>query len=146
MRISTFIRHIREGFKNVVRNGWMSFASISTISISLFILGVFLILALNVNQIADQIESQVEIRVYLEVNTPEDEVKRVQNEIGMIPEVSKVTFVSKEDGLEFLREKLGEEGKDLLEGFENENNPLPDSPLKWTSRKMLFPSLIKSIS
>ena len=74
MRISTLARHFREGFKSVVRNGWMSFASISAISISLFILGTFLILTLNVNQLVEQIESQVEIRVHLEVNTPEDQV------------------------------------------------------------------------
>ncbi len=49
MKISTAGRHLREGTKNVLRNGWMSFASISSITISLFILGVFLLLSLNVN-------------------------------------------------------------------------------------------------
>lgn len=127
MRISTFARHIREGGKNVVRNGWMTFASISAISISLFVLGIFLLLALNVNRLADQIENQVEIRVYLEVNTSEQQRNAVQREIAAIPEVGKVTFISKEEGLEILREKMGEEGEDLLEGFSEDNNPLNDS-------------------
>jgi cell division transport system permease protein len=127
MRISTAGRHIREGFKNVARNGWMSFASISSISISLFILGVFLLLSLNVNFLAQQIEQQVEIKVYLEVNTPQDQIQQIQNEIAAIPQVSKVTFVSKEEGLKYLREKLGESGKQLLEGFDGSNNPLNDS-------------------
>ncbi|WP_248929463.1 permease-like cell division protein FtsX [Paenibacillus hamazuiensis] len=127
MRISTAARHVREGCKNVVRNGWMSFASISSISISLFILGVFLLLTLNVNYLAQQIESQVEIRVYLEVNTPKEQIASLQSDITAIPNVAKVTFVSKEEGLKFLREKLGESGKALLDGFEGENNPLNDS-------------------
>ncbi|CAG7656107.1 permease-like cell division protein FtsX [Paenibacillus allorhizosphaerae] len=127
MRISTVVRHLREGTKNVVRNGWMSFASISSISISLFILGVFLILTLNVNFLAKQIEQQVEIRVYLEVNTPQEQITQLQTEISAIPQVDKVLFVSKEEGLKFLREKLGESGKQLLEGFDGENNPLNDS-------------------
>lgn len=127
MRISTMGRHIREGAKNVLRNGWMSFASVSAISISLFILGIFLIMALNVNYLASQIESQVEIRVYLEVNTPAEQVTAVQDQITKLPDVSKVTFVSKQEGLNILREKLGEDGKDLLEGFDGENNPLNDS-------------------
>ncbi len=118
---------MREGAKNVVRNGWMSFASVSSISISLFILGVFLLLALNVNDLAKQIESQVEIRVFLEVGTPQEQISALQNEIGNMAEVSKITFVSKEEGLKFLREKLGEDGKELLEGFDGENNPLNDS-------------------
>lgn len=127
MKISTAVRHLREGFKSVVRNGWMSFASISAISISLFILGTFLILSLNINWLLEQIESQVEIRVHLEVNTPEDQVRMLQNEIGSIPGVNQVVFISKEEGMEFMKETLGDEGRDLLEGYEGDNNPLPDS-------------------
>ncbi|TVY09356.1 permease-like cell division protein FtsX [Paenibacillus cremeus] len=127
MKIRTAVRHLREGTKNVARNGWMSFASISSISISLFILGVFLLLTLNVNYLAEQIEQQVEIRVYLEVNTPDSQITQLQNEIGAIPQVDKVRFVSKEEGLKYLREKLGESGKQLLEGFDGDNNPLNDS-------------------
>lgn len=127
MKINTAVRHLREGGKNVIRNGWMSFASISSIAISLFILGVFLLLTMNVNFLAQQIEQQVEIRVYLEVNTPDDQINLLQSEIAAIPQVNKVTFVSKEEGLVFLREKLGESGNQLLEGFEGENNPLNDS-------------------
>jgi cell division transport system permease protein len=127
MRISTAVRHVREGSKNVIRNGWMTFASTSSIAISLFILGVFLLLAMNVNNLANQIESQIEIRVYLEVNTPKEQISSLQNQIGLLDEVSKVDFVSKEEGLEFLREKLGADGAELLEGFDGENNPLYDS-------------------
>lgn len=127
MKFSTFLRHFREGAKNIGRNGWMSFASISSISISLFILGVFLLLTFNVNALADQIESQVEIRVFLEVNTKQQQVDELRNEIGTIKEVSKVTYVPKSDGLTFLRDKLGDDGKDLLEGLDGNNNPLPDS-------------------
>lgn len=127
MKINTAVRHLREGGKNVIRNGWMSFASVSSIAISLFILGVFLLLTLNVNFLAQQIEQQVEIRVYLEVNTPDNQIDLLRNEITAIPQVNKVTFVSKEEGLVFLREKLGESGNQLLEGFDGDNNPLNDS-------------------
>jgi cell division transport system permease protein len=127
MKISTVTRHIREGTKSVVRNGWMTFASVSSISISLFILGIFLLLTLNVNYIAAQIEEQVEIRVYLEVNTPQGQIDSLEREMKDIPEVKTVKFVSKEEGLVYLRDKLGESGKALLEGFEGDNNPLNDA-------------------
>ncbi|MBM7566440.1 permease-like cell division protein FtsX [Paenibacillus sacheonensis] len=127
MKISTVLRHLREGIKNVVRNGWMTFASVSSIVISLFILGVFLLLALNVNNLADQIESQVQIRVYLQLGTPEAKVNELKNAIGNIPEVKKVVFVSKEQGLKDLRTSIGADGSELLEGYDDTNNPLPDS-------------------
>ncbi|NBD26673.1 permease-like cell division protein FtsX [Paenibacillus glycinis] len=127
MKLSTLFRHFREGLKNVVRNGWMTFASVSSIVISLFILGVFLLLAMNVNKLADQIESQVQIRVYLQLNTPAAKIDELKTAIGNIAEVKKVTFVSKEQGLEELRKSIGADGTELLEGYDKTNNPLPDS-------------------
>jgi cell division transport system permease protein len=127
MTFNTLFRHLREGTKNVGRNGWMSFASISSITISLFVLGVFLLMSLNMNALADQLENQVEIRVFLELDIEQAEMDKVRNLIAEFPEVSKVTFVSREEGLEMLREMLGDDGKDLLDGFDGDNNPLNDS-------------------
>ncbi|CAM3531163.1 permease-like cell division protein FtsX [Marinicrinis lubricantis] len=123
MKISTIRRHVREGSKSVFRNGWMSFASTSAIAISLFILGVFSLLALNVDHLAGEFEEQVEIRVYLDVIVDDEQLKSIQNEIGAIGGVNEIRFVSKEEGLESLKEKLGE----VVEGYEGDKNPLPDS-------------------
>ncbi|MFK7692307.1 permease-like cell division protein FtsX [Paenibacillus sp. HJGM_3] len=127
MKIDTMVRHLREGARSVVRGGWMSFASVSAICISLFILGLFLLLALNINFLATQIENQVEIRVYMEVDANQQQIAAVKDELTAMADVSKVTFVSKEEGLVILREKLGEDSKELLEGFEGAENPLNDS-------------------
>lgn len=120
MKLRTIFRHLREGAKNIIRNGWMSFASMSSIFISLFILGIFLLVALNINQMAAQIESQVQIRVFLQLNVEQEKITELQNKIGNLTEVKKVTFVSKAEGLELLRKNLGDENKDLLDGYEKE--------------------------
>jgi cell division transport system permease protein len=120
-------RHLREGTKNVVRNGWMSFASISSIAISLLILGIFLLLAVNVNYMVKQIEDQVQIRVYLELSTSELSINAIQNSIAGMTQVRKVTFVSKAEGLKSMREKMTESDKASLEGLDGDNNPLNDS-------------------
>jgi cell division transport system permease protein len=127
MRFSTLVRHLREGGKSVVRNGWLSFASISSIAVSLFILGVFMLLALNVNKLADQLDSQVQIRVYLKLGLEQSKIEEVSREIRRIPELKSVQFVSKAEGLERLREMSGEEGRAALEGYTEETNPLPDA-------------------
>ncbi|GFN32632.1 cell division protein FtsX [Paenibacillus curdlanolyticus] len=110
-----------------MRNGWMSFASISSIFISLFILGVFILLSLNVSNFASQVESQVQIRVFLQLNADKATIERLNNDIGNMVDVKTITFVSKDEGLELLRKNLGEDGDYLLEGFDKSNNPLPDS-------------------
>ena len=127
MRFSTARRHFREGFRSIWRNGWMAFASISAIAVSLFILGVFLTLAMNVNKLAQDIENEVEIRVYLDVSVERSQIPSLQNQIGSLDGVRRIVFVSKEEALEFLKERLGEKGEALLEGQEGDENPLPDS-------------------
>ncbi|WP_311080268.1 permease-like cell division protein FtsX [Paenibacillus polymyxa] len=126
MTFNTFLRHVREGFKNIFRNGWMSVASVTSIIVSLLILGVFIMLVLNVNSLADQADSQVEVNVFLELNVEQNMRETLQKEIAAMPEISKTIFVTKAQGLEELRKDLGDSGKELLEGFDKDSNPLPD--------------------
>ncbi|WDH82214.1 permease-like cell division protein FtsX [Paenibacillus urinalis] len=127
MNFSTFLRHLREGFKSLFRNGWMSIASITSIIVSLLILGVFVLLVVNVNSMANQADDQVEISTFLQLNVDEDLRNSLQDQIGAMPEVSKIEFVPKEQGLADFKEELGEDGQELLEGFDEDNNPLPDT-------------------
>ncbi|WP_339318612.1 permease-like cell division protein FtsX [Paenibacillus sp. FSL R10-2734] len=127
MSFKTFLRHMREGFKSVFRNGWMSIASIISIVVSLFILGVFILLVLNVNAVADEADSQVQINVHLALNVDQKMRETLQTEIGNMPEVSKITFISKDQGLKDLRADMGKDAAELLEGFDEDNNPLPDT-------------------
>ncbi|MFD2369345.1 permease-like cell division protein FtsX [Brevibacillus sp. GCM10020057] len=125
MKIRTMGRHVREGVKNLGRNGWMSFASISAVTITLFILGVFLILAMNVNYFAQTVEKQVEIRVFLDVLATKENVAQVEQNIKAIPKVDTVTFIPKDEGLKQFKESLGEKAY-LFDGLEKDN-PLPDT-------------------
>lgn len=118
---------MREGFRSVFRNGWMSIASITSIIVSLFILGVFILLVFNVNNLADQADSQVEVNVFLELNVNQDLREQLQDEISKMPEVSNIKYIPKDQGLEELRKNLGEGGENFLEGYAKDNNPLPDA-------------------
>ncbi|AOZ93271.1 permease-like cell division protein FtsX [Paenibacillus crassostreae] len=146
MNFNTFLRHLREGCKNVFRNGWMSIASITSIVVSLFVLGVFILLVVNVNQLADDVDSTVEIRTYLNLDVDEKMRETINTEIGLMPEVSKVTFISKEQGLLEFSEGLGEDGKALLEGFDNDNNPLPDTLVVEVIEAKTVPQVADKIS
>lgn len=124
MTFRTLGRHFKEGFKNIGRNGWMTFASVSAVTITLLILGVFLLLALNINHMIEIIENQVEITVELSPDTTEGLIEKIENEIRNLDGVKSVQYVSKEEGLKQLKERLGEDAY-LLEGLEEEN-PLND--------------------
>lgn len=127
MKIRTLSRHIREGFKNLARNGWMTVASVMSVTITLLILGVFLLLAMNVNQFAQELEGQVEIRAFLDLESGAEERQAVEQKLKSIPEVDQasITFVPKDEGIEQFIEDMGEQGQYFVE-FKDENNPLPD--------------------
>lgn len=65
--------------------------------------------------------------MHLALNTDQKMRETLQTEIGNMPEISKITFISKEQGLKDLRADMGEEAAELLEGFDEDNNPLPDT-------------------
>lgn len=123
MKFRTLSRHFREAFRSFWRNGWMTFASISTVTISLLILGVFVLLNLNLDHWTKGMEKQVEIRAFLKMDTSDEEITRLEARIKKLPEVSEVIFIPREKGLEELKTGFGEQGY-LLEGLEEEN-PLP---------------------
>ncbi len=124
MRSITFKRHLRDGVRNMRRNGSMTFSAISAVSLTLLILGVVLVLAMNIDYIAGEIEEEVEIIVEIEPEADDQSISDIANTIGAISGIESVVFVSKEDGLADLKERMGEQGY-LLEGLEDEN-PLYD--------------------
>ena len=51
MKARTFGRHVRESFKSLRRNSWMTFASVSAVTVTLLLVGVFIVIMMNLNQL-----------------------------------------------------------------------------------------------
>lgn len=120
MRFSTFKRHLREGSKNIFRNGWMTIASIGAVTTTLILVGVFLAIVFNLNEFAKNIESDVEIKVLVDLTTEEEDVLALGDHLKKVEGVESVYFSSNDEELENLIESFGEEGK-AWELFEQDN-------------------------
>ena len=125
MKISTFEYFVREAFISMRRNGLMSVASVSTMALSLFILGMFLILVLNLTHLASALESQVQISVYLQDGLSEYEHREIGTRITKMQGVNQVLFVTKAEAMKRFQERLGEQ-KNLLNAL-GKTNPLPNA-------------------
>lgn len=121
MKLKTGEYFIQEVFHSLRRNNWMTFASIGTVAVSLFVLGVFLILVLNMNRLAGMLESQVQISVYLEDHLTDREKRQIGYDIESLQGIDSVTYVDRETA----KERLGDQ-KYLLDAL-SEDNPLPDA-------------------
>ncbi|MBM3699965.1 MAG: ABC transporter permease [Actinobacteria bacterium] len=101
----------------------MFFTAISTVAITLFMVGFFLIIVYDVQAILSSVKSQVEVAVYLKDNATQEFRDYLESEIKSWEEVSEVVFISKEQALEKF--KADNEGSDILK--EIQGNPLPAS-------------------
>ena len=125
MKLRTSEYFIQETLRSLRRNNWMSFASVGTVAVSLFVLGVFLLLVLNMNRLASSLESQVQISVYLADGLSESARKDIASDIEALQGIEEIRYVPKEEAKERLAKRLGDQ-KYLLDAL-GEKNPLPDS-------------------
>jgi cell division transport system permease protein len=124
MKIRTLGRHATESFKSIGRNGWMTFASVSAVTVTLILVGVFFVIMMNLNKVAETIEEDVQIRVHIDVAANAEDQQKLKSEIENISEVQSVKFSSKEQELEELIKSMGEDGQ-AFKLFE-QDNPLND--------------------
>lgn len=125
MKLRTSEYFIAEVFRSLRRNNWMTFASIGTVTVSLFVLGVFLILVLNMNRLAGMLESQVQISVYLEDHLTDQEKRQLEYDITSLQGIDTVKYVDRDEAKTRLQERLGDQ-KYLLDAL-SDDNPLPDA-------------------
>jgi len=121
--IKNLPKHFKESLVNLWRNGAMSFSSIFAVTITLLLIGVISVLALNVQDISANIEEGVRIYVKLERSIDENAEKEVGNQIKKLKGVGSVTYSSKDEELTKLIDKQGKDGKELFESY-REDNPL----------------------
>ena len=125
MNFSTKEYFVRETYKSIRRNGFMSLASISTVAVSLMVLGIFLLMFLNSNNLAQHLEKQVQVSVYMQDDAKQEELDATKLKLEKMDGVVKVTVITKQEALERFKERLGDQQK-ILETLGGDN-PFPNS-------------------
>jgi len=121
-----FKMFIIDALKSLKRNKTITFASIITVAATLFIFGVFLIVAQTINMGVESVESKVEIKAYLIDEITTQEQSNIETILQGVEGVKEVTYESKEEAFDKFKERLGEDNA-ILAGFSEDRNPLPNS-------------------
>ncbi|SHE95422.1 cell division transport system permease protein [Seinonella peptonophila] len=125
MKIETLTRHLREAYRGVQRNLAMSFAAISAVAVTLFVFGIFLIVAFNMRYISNELDKQVAITISLKENLGQAKISEMVNKLKADPDQKSVEYVSKEEGLKQIKEQWSD--TQFIEGLSDDgSNPLPD--------------------
>ncbi|WP_435789315.1 permease-like cell division protein FtsX [Clostridium sp.] len=126
MKISTFKYFIMDALKSLKRNKTVSLASVATVAATLFILGVFLLIVINVNAGIDVIGSKFQVKISIKEDISITDKSALERALNDVKGVTDIRYETKLDALEIMREQFGEDSKELLAGME-ENNPLPNA-------------------
>lgn len=115
---------LREALLSFRRAPLLSTLSVTTIAFSLFVVGLFGLVALNLRQALQGVEERVEVVAYLLRGTPAEAIAQASTDIAAYPEVQEVSYVSEDAALERARRELTE-FKDAYRDLKT--NPLPAS-------------------
>jgi cell division transport system permease protein len=102
------VRSAREALTASSRSPLLSALGIVTIAFSLFAVGLFGLVAINIRKALDEVSERVEIRAFLSDSADIEGVAAAMKDVGEFPEVNRVDYVSKEQALERARKEMGE--------------------------------------
>jgi len=114
----------REALLSFRRGPVLSGLSVATIAFSLFTVGLFALVAVNLRQALRGLEERVEIVAFILRGTPSESIAVASQDIAAFPEVQDVNYVSEEEALQRARTELVE-FRDAYRDLQV--NPLPAS-------------------
>src|SRR5262245_37920424 len=102
----------------------MSLVSTLIMSVALLMLALFVLMTINLRNVARSFRSEIEIDVFMKEGASEDALQGFRQRLAAMEGVAAATYVSKDDALKEFRQQLGPDS-DLLDVLQE--NPLPAS-------------------
>ncbi|CAN5570979.1 permease-like cell division protein FtsX [soil metagenome] len=113
---------LREALKNMRLNLLMSLTAITTTFICLLVLGSALLVSGHVEGLISAVRKDVSVEAFFQQDTPQDQIDQVRSSVEGYPEVSEVSYVSKEEAVERFKETL-QDRPDLVSDLGSEFLP-----------------------
>jgi cell division transport system permease protein len=135
-------RVIGAGAVSFLRNGFVSFATVLIMTVTLLIIGMLIFLSALLTNTLEAIQDKVDVNVYFVTSASAESISLLQEKIEQLPEVASVVFTTREEALDQFRERHAEDQLTLQALDELGDNPLGAS----ISIKAKNPSEYESIA
>lgn len=97
----------KEGFQYFIRNGWLTFAAIAILTLSLFVGAFSVISAVSAKSALSLKRESLSIAVSFNTETPEARIQEIRQELEKYKEIASVKYVSRDDALNELLARNG---------------------------------------
>lgn len=113
----------KEGFRNIIKHGFMSIAAIIIMMACLLLTGTVTLIAHNINLSIIKLQQSSEIVVFIDDSLTTREARALSREFEAIDNIATIEFESRDEALENYRQQLGEDAE-ILADFDSKNNPM----------------------
>lgn len=117
-------RTFKEGLNNFFHNFWLSFATVSILALSLYVVSATALLGITGNSIVKNIKSNINISIYLNPDISEEDINIIKQEISNNSDVASVEFISNDQALDSFINNTGDDPVILDAIKEIGDNPL----------------------
>lgn len=117
-------RIIRSGYRNFIRSGFTSIASVLIMTITLFVITSLIFVQAALNASLTDIKNKVDVTVYFTPGASDTAIASIQTALKKLPEVKDVSYTSAEDALVAFKEKHADDYLTLQALDELNDNPL----------------------
>lgn len=107
---------LSEGFRNVFKNKKSTISCLGVMCATMLIFGLFFTLGKNINSAVKNLEQEQGMQVFMEYEATEEEISKLKDDLNKIQGINSVTFVSKEESYNTMKERLGKNEK-AMSGF-----------------------------
>ncbi|MEI6396634.1 MAG: permease-like cell division protein FtsX [Candidatus Taylorbacteria bacterium] len=127
MIFTAFKRIARTGFVNFWRNGFLSFAAIVVITLSLCAFGGLILSTAFARSLLIEVKNKVDVNVYFTLNTRESDILALQKDINILPQVASTSYISSEQALTSFKTRW-QDNTLIMQGLDEiGTNPFPAS-------------------
>lgn len=118
----SFFFSINEGFKGFFKARLATMLSVSSITLTIFLTGLFVVFTINLQSWLGFLREKIEIELFIETGSTEKEIEDLKNKITALEEVKNIDYISKDEAAVRFEEEFGQNVYEVLEF-----NPFPPS-------------------
>jgi cell division transport system permease protein len=111
-----------EGIRGMTKARLATIVSISSITVTILLIGLFIVFSINLHNWIDQVRQKIEMEAFLKIDVKATQIKELEKKIVSEKGIDSVKYVSKEAAANRFKQEFGEDVISLLEF-----NPFPAS-------------------
>lgn len=140
------LRTSKAALKSFLRNSWLSIATSGILTLTLYVIGVLMVISFSSNSIMQNIQQKANVSVYFKPDVTEETIAKIKGELESNADIDLVTYVSKKQALEDF--KKNNAGEQVIIDSLNEigSNPLLSSLVIRARKPDLYQKIYDEIS